>query len=211
MWLGRPQQPQETLQDLPRQEDNMGPQDPRDARDKGMVDGQNIVFSGEGYQEPGLEPGDITLVLAEKERDIFKRSSNDLIMQMRVEMVEALCGFQKVITTLDNRSLVINSRPGEVTKHGDVKCILNEGMPQYRNPFEKGRLTIQFMVMIPDNAEVCMLVELNPEQKRFYHNVYNEDEPGLCQSRVQCATQRAVPLCAVETKIKRLCRLRLQS
>ncbi|KAJ8874987.1 hypothetical protein PR048_022877 [Dryococelus australis] len=181
--------------------------------DKGMVDEQKIVFSGEGDQEPGLEPGDIIVVLYEKEHDIFKRSSNDLIMQMRVEMVEALCGFQKVITTLDNRSLVINSRPGEVTKHGDVKCILNEGMPQYRNPFEKGRLTIQFMVnfptmlppetiaqlekclpprpevVIPDNAEERIIVEMDPEQKQDYHNAYDKGKPGHGQSRRQCAIQ----------------------
>ena len=38
---------------------------------------------------------------------------------------------------------------GEVTKHGDVKCIIGEGMPQYKNPFEKGRLIIQFLVTFP--------------------------------------------------------------
>jgi len=40
--------------------------------DKGMVDGQKITFSGEGDQEPGLEPGDIIIVLDEKEHSLFK-------------------------------------------------------------------------------------------------------------------------------------------
>lgn len=40
--------------------------------DKGMEDGQKIVFSGEGDQEPGLEPGDIIIVLDEKEHAIFR-------------------------------------------------------------------------------------------------------------------------------------------
>ncbi len=40
--------------------------------DKGMVDGQKITFSGEGDQEPGLEPGDIIIVLDEKEHPVFK-------------------------------------------------------------------------------------------------------------------------------------------
>lgn len=40
--------------------------------DKGMVDGQKIVFSGEGDQEPELEPGDIVILLDEKEHEVFK-------------------------------------------------------------------------------------------------------------------------------------------
>jgi DnaJ family protein A protein 1 len=40
--------------------------------DKGMVDGQKITFGGEGDQEPGLEPGDIIIVLDEKENEVYK-------------------------------------------------------------------------------------------------------------------------------------------
>merc|ERR1712088_140402 len=39
--------------------------------EKGMEDGQKITFSGEGDQEPGLEPGDIIIVLDEKEHPNF--------------------------------------------------------------------------------------------------------------------------------------------
>lgn len=37
-----------------------------------MTDGQKIAFSGEGNHEPGLEPGDIIIVLEEKEHPVFK-------------------------------------------------------------------------------------------------------------------------------------------
>lgn len=40
--------------------------------DPGMVDGQKIVFSGEGDQEPEYEPGDIVILLEEKDHDVFK-------------------------------------------------------------------------------------------------------------------------------------------
>jgi hypothetical protein len=35
---------------------------------------------------------------------------------------------------------------GQIVKHGDIKCVLNEGMPIYRRPYEKGRLIIEFKV-----------------------------------------------------------------
>ena len=84
-------------------------------------------------------------------------------MRMNIELVESLCGFQKTIKTLDDRSLVITAIPGEVTKHGDVKAVLNEGMPQYKNPFEKGRLIIQFLVNFPETIPPEMAVELEKQ------------------------------------------------
>lgn len=182
--------------------------------DPGMVDGQKITFSGEGDQEPGYLPGDIIIILDEKEHAIFKRSGHDLILRMNIELVEALCGFQKIIHTLDDRDLLITIIPGEVTKHGDVKYIIGEGMPQYKNPFEKGRLIVQFIVnfpeklpgeviptleaclqprpqeTIPENAEECMLVDMDPAsdaRHRANRNAYEEDE-GRGQPSVQCAS-----------------------
>lgn len=35
---------------------------------------------------------------------------------------------------------------GELIKPGNVKCVLNEGMPLHRRPYEKGRLIINFTV-----------------------------------------------------------------
>ncbi|XP_034044032.1 dnaJ homolog subfamily A member 1 [Thalassophryne amazonica] len=117
--------------------------------DKGMKDGQKIVFHGEGDQEPGLEPGDIIIVLDEREHPCFTRKGADLIMNMELQLVEALCGFQKPVETLDNRTLLVTSHPGDLIKPEDTKCVLNEGMPVYRRPFEKGRLIIHFSVLFP--------------------------------------------------------------
>ena len=77
-----------------------------------MKDDQQIRFSGEGDQEPGLEPGDIIIVLDEKEHPRFMRKDTDLIMNMDLELVEALCGCEKTVETLDKRTLVIHTVPG---------------------------------------------------------------------------------------------------
>ncbi|GFY62448.1 dnaJ homolog subfamily A member 1 [Trichonephila inaurata madagascariensis] len=183
----------------------------------GMEDGHRITFSGEGDQEPGLEPGDIVIVLDEKEHALFKRRGSDLIMRMELTLVEALCGFQRIIRTPDNRELVITCLPGEVIHNQSLKCILNEGMPQYKNPFEKGKLIIQFVVnfpdqlsetaitqieailpprpeyIIPDNADEAPLLDLTPDQdsrnQRYNRQAYEEDDERYGGPRgVQCQT-----------------------
>ena len=163
--------------------------------DKGMEDGQKITFGSEGDQEPGMEPGDIIIVLDEKEHPVFKRNGIDLIMQQNINITEALCGFKKTVPTLDDRTLVIQTVPGrlqtcilkmfwlslelppplsggggkffmdlngtitnssitgEVIKTGDLKCVYGEGMPTYRNPFEKGKLIVKFSVDFPESID----------------------------------------------------------
>lgn len=128
--------------------------------EKGMRDGQRIVFSGEGDQEPDLQPGDIVIVLEEMEHNVFKRSKQDLIMRMELQLVESLCGFQKVIKTLDNRDLVVTNLPGEVVKHDSFKCIVGEGMPTYKQPFEKGRLIVQFLIKFPEKIPQMIVADL---------------------------------------------------
>jgi len=79
----------------------------------GMKDGQQIRFTGEGDQSPGLDAGDVVIVLDEKEHNVFRRRGIDLLMQLEISLTEALCGFQRSIQTLDNRSLIIMSLPGK--------------------------------------------------------------------------------------------------
>lgn len=184
--------------------------------DKGMKDGQKITFHGEGDQEPGLEPGDVIIVLDQKDHPVFQRRDNNLIMRMDIKLVEALCGFRNTVQTLDNRTLVISSQPGEVIKHNDVKCVMNEGMPLYKEPYERGQLIIQFQVefpeknwlpehlmfqlerllppredvMVTDDMEEVELSEadLQSQQKHYSGEAYEEDDDNP-RGGVQCQTQ----------------------
>lgn len=49
---------------------------------------------------------------------------------------------------------------GEVVKNGDIKCVYGEGMPTYRNPFEKGKLIIQFAVQFPERLDPAVAEKL---------------------------------------------------
>jgi len=182
--------------------------------DKGMEDGQKITFGSEGDQEPGMEPGDIIIVLDEKEHPIFKRSGIDLIMQQNVNITEALCGFKKTVPTLDDRTLVIQTVAGEVIKPNDLKCVYGEGMPTYRNPFEKGKLIVKFAIdfpealdphvaqkleallppksepIIPDDHDEVNLSEFDPEaNRRMNRGMEDEDDHPGHGPGVSCATQ----------------------
>ncbi|KAJ6665947.1 hypothetical protein lerEdw1_000850 [Lerista edwardsae] len=119
--------------------------------DKGMKHGQRITFTGEADQAPGVEPGDIVLLLQEKEHEVFQRDGNDLHMTHKIGLVEALCGFQFTFKHLDGRQIVVKYPPGKVIEPGCVRVVRAEGMPQYRNPFEKGDLYIKFDVQFPEN------------------------------------------------------------
>ncbi|KAM4690899.1 dnaJ homolog subfamily A member 4-like [Rhinophrynus dorsalis] len=134
--------------------------------DKGMKSGQKIIFHGEGDQAPDFQPGDIVIVLEQKPHPTFQRKNHDLIMKMEIQLADALCGCRQSVQTLDGRTVLVTSQPGEVIKPGDIKCIPNEGMPIYRNPFEKGNLIIQFQVKFPDPG--WLPVECLPQLKGLF-------------------------------------------
>lgn len=56
-----------------------------------------------------------------------------------------------VVKHLDGRALVVSQPPGEVLAPGTIRGIPKEGMPIYRNPYEKGNLYIKFDVKFPEN------------------------------------------------------------
>uniref|UniRef100_A0AAX7SNG9 J domain-containing protein n=1 Tax=Astatotilapia calliptera TaxID=8154 RepID=A0AAX7SNG9_ASTCA len=88
----------------------------------------------------------------------FRRDGSDLHMVHRIGLVEALCGFQFTVTHLDGRQLLVKYPPGKVIEPGCIRVVKGEGMPQYRNPFEKGDLYIKFEVQFPENNWI------NPEK-----------------------------------------------
>uniref|UniRef100_A0A0K2U3W0 DnaJ homolog subfamily A member 1 n=1 Tax=Lepeophtheirus salmonis TaxID=72036 RepID=A0A0K2U3W0_LEPSM len=136
--------------------------------DKGMKDAQKIVFSGEGDQDPDLEAGDIIIVLQESEHPVFARDGINLIMKMKINITEALCGLKRTVTTLDDRVLVIQITPGEVIDNEDIKCVYGEGMPTYKDPFTKGNLIIQFIVTLPKTyptQNIPQLEKLLPQRE----------------------------------------------
>lgn len=128
--------------------------------DKGMKHAQKVIFRGEGHHLPDSVQGDIIVVLKEQGHETFKRENNDLILNETISITQALCGFDLVIKHLDGRDLHVKHEAGNVMKNGDIKCVVGEGMPIYKNPFEKGVLFINFTVEFPTSMDVSVLEAL---------------------------------------------------
>ncbi|KAL2943097.1 DnaJ protein-like protein [Bienertia sinuspersici] len=185
--------------------------------EKGMQNGQKITFPGEadeavpncslGYPflyllNPETVTGDIVFILQQKEHAKFKRKGDDLFYEHTLSLTEALCGFQFVLTHLDNRQLLIKSQPGEVVKPDSFKAINDEGMPMYQRPFMKGKLYIHFTVDFPESlapdqcksleavlpprsAPQLTDMELDECEETTLHDVNIEEEMRRKEARAQ--------------------------
>jgi DnaJ homolog subfamily A member 2 len=98
-----------------------------------------------------VETGDLVVVLQQKEHAVFTRNHDDLFMNHTINITEALCGFKLVVHHLDDRALVLTHPPGDFISPGTIRAIPKEGMPIYKNPFEKGNLYVKFDVKFPEN------------------------------------------------------------
>jgi DnaJ family protein A protein 2 len=127
--------------------------------ERGARHGSKVVLRGEaGCTEPGLEPGDVVLVIAQKEHPTFKRLNHnhiDLLVSRRVSLRDALCGCSLRIRHLDGRVIRVTSPPGNVISPGAFKVVQDEGMPIHGRPSQHGNLYIQFDVDFPAEIEAA--------------------------------------------------------
>lgn len=74
-----------------------------------MNDGDKVVFKGQSEQGFQFFPGDVILTLRQMGHSLFKRDGNDLRMDMKISLKEAILGFEKTIRHLDGRNVEISS------------------------------------------------------------------------------------------------------
>jgi DnaJ-class molecular chaperone len=132
--------------------------------EKGMKDGQTIVFERESEQHPDTVPGDLVVTLRQNEHRFFNmRRENDLFTTMQLNLKEALLGYSKKITHLDRREFYIEqSAP---TQPFWVRKIDNEGMPVHKYASQKGNLFVKFEVRFPES--------LTEDEKVLVNKIFN--------------------------------------
>jgi DnaJ-class molecular chaperone len=118
--------------------------------EKGMKDGQSIIFERESEQHPDTIPGDLVVTLRQTEHKFFNmRRENDLYSTMQLNLKEALLGYSKKITHLDRREFYIEQKTP--TQPFWVRKIENEGMPVHKYASQKGNLYVKFEVRLPES------------------------------------------------------------
>eukprot|EP00823_Brevimastigomonas_motovehiculus_P003716 TRINITY_DN2307_c0_g1_i1.p1 TRINITY_DN2307_c0_g1~~TRINITY_DN2307_c0_g1_i1.p1 ORF type:complete len:374 (+),score=54.03 TRINITY_DN2307_c0_g1_i1:57-1178(+) len=115
--------------------------------ERGMKDGEEIVFERASEQAPDMIPGNVILVLKQQAHSRFRREGNDLHYDQTITLKEALLGFKRQIAHLDGRTIDVES--DEVTPPDTVRVIEGEGMPLHDIPSESGNLRVKFSVSFP--------------------------------------------------------------
>ncbi|KAJ2791322.1 DnaJ-like protein xdj1, partial [Coemansia guatemalensis] len=164
----------------------------------GMRDGQKITLSGKGDQKPGQPPQDLVFVLHQEAHSTFTRTGDDLSVKAQIDLVEALCGFSRVLLKhLDGCLLEVSHNSG-VIKPGDVLCISNKGMPQEKRSQNRGDLFIVLDIKFPDSNW-----KPDPALKSLLPNTNWPKPPQDDSSQTEIASGNPIPLEAYEIRMRK--------
>ncbi|CAB3398074.1 unnamed protein product [Caenorhabditis bovis] len=151
----------------------------------GTENNAKITFTGEGdHSDPDVEPGDVVIVIQQKDHPLFERDGDDLHMKKKITLNEALCGFEFIVKHLDGHPLIIRGQPGEIIEPDAVKGVLARGMPNKRRRDEKGDLFVHFEIEFPED-----------------HFLANESGYALLRSLLPIPRPCPVPPTAIEVSL----------
>ncbi|XP_075511464.1 dnaJ protein ERDJ3B-like [Primulina tabacum] len=114
--------------------------------EKGMQDGQEVLFYEDGEPIVDGEAGDLKFRIRTAPHDRFSREGNDLHTTVTITLVQALVGFEKTIKHLDEHLVDVSSKG--ITTPKEVRKFKGEGMPLHFSN-KKGDLYVKFEVLFP--------------------------------------------------------------
>jgi curved DNA-binding protein len=116
---------------------------------RGVKTGSKIRLSGKG--QPGIgegQTGDLYLRIKVSPHPIYKRNGDDLKLTLRIDLFTALLGGKESVSTIDRT--VNLSIPPETASDKQFR-LSGLGMPNLRNPEERGDLFAKVKVLLPQN------------------------------------------------------------
>jgi len=113
----------------------------------GVAGGNYLTLRSEGHAGPkGGPPGDVHVVIHEKEHDLFERHGDDILYELPISVVQAVLGDRIEIPTLDGKA-ILQVAPG--TQSGKIFRMRGKGIPHVHGP-GRGDQLVRILVWIPD-------------------------------------------------------------
>ena len=117
--------------------------------EKGMRDGDEIVFKGEGEQNPDYLPGNLIYKLRVQQHRLFRRNGDDLHIDVDLNLKQAILGFRKTVKHLDEHTTLLKREQGEIVQPFEIERLESEGMPRHQYATEFGDLIVKYKVKLP--------------------------------------------------------------
>ena len=118
--------------------------------EKGVNDGHKIHLFNSANDYVEMKSSDLTFTVKTKKHAFYKREGKyNLKADVVLTLKEALLGFEKRVKHLDGSFFDIKSNG--VTQPGETMTFKGKGLPQHDYPVEKGNLTIEFKVELPES------------------------------------------------------------
>jgi DnaJ homolog subfamily B member 4 len=99
----------------------------------------------------------------QKPHERFTRTGDDLVVNVELDLKEALTGWQRTVKTIDNRQ--INVTAGTPTQPGREIRYPELGMPKSKKPGERGDMVVKVNVKFPTS--------LTAQQKEVIKGVFS--------------------------------------
>jgi DnaJ family protein A protein 2 len=129
--------------------------------EKGMSEGEDIIFRGKSHEAPGYISGDVRFVIQEQKHAIFDRKGDNLVIIKTIPLVNALTGFSFSLTHLDGKELFISTPPNLIISPGMQLEVPNEGLPRRKWISERGTLFVRFNIDFPVTLNSSQINSLN--------------------------------------------------
>lgn len=116
----------------------------------GMYGGQELILRNRVVDPRGGGPGrDLVFRLREIRHPTFQRKNADLLIEININLTEALLGFEYKFKHLDGTLVSIRSKPGDISNADAVLMVPSLGMPVYDQPKQRGRLFVKCKLQFP--------------------------------------------------------------
>ena len=125
---------------------------------QGIDDNEIIILKNKGNVVSDECRGDVKLFIKVENNTEFERQGLDLLMNKKISLKEALCGFSFELKYVNGKTYTLNNSLGNIIPPNYKKNIPNMGLTREGRV---GNLIIHFIVEFPEKMEISQLEALN--------------------------------------------------